>query len=352
MIKLEIEKARRLRELPDIITDYIIGIESERGIRTQIAYIKDYTTFLEYLMELPKYKGKTIMDFTKEDMEKISERDIRNFLNYLTSYEKTFKRTNGKEYTQTFSNDQKGKARKLSSLSSLWDWFLREGYVDKDITNNIDIRINETRKIKNKLEQEGIDIFVETIIEDVNIETERKRKFHERTKFRDLNILLLLAFTGIRISELVQLDIDEIDISEGAMIVIRKGGDQDKLYIPDEILSTISKYKEKRKSINLIEPEYRNALFLSSQNKRIHPRTVRYMLNKYQKRAGINMSVTPHTFRRSFAMKMYNLTGDIQLTADLLGHKTTETTRKFYAEADEERKKMTMKDFNYGRMKQ
>lgn len=348
IIKLEKEKERRLRELPDFIADFIVGMDAEKSIRTQIALAKDYTVFLEYLLTLPDFSNKTsISEFTIEDMNKLKERNIRDFLNYLTSYKKTFLKKNNKEYTQVFTNDQKGKARKLASLHSLWDWLIREEYVIKDITKKIEIKLTETKQIKNKLEAEDIDRFTETIINDVNVETQRGLKFHDRVKFRDLTMLLLLAFTGIRISELVQLDINDISIKDGAMIVIRKGGNQDKIYIPDEILSTLAKYIEKRKQVTNIEAEYKDALFLSSQKKRIDPRTVRYMINKYKKRAGIDIKVTPHTFRRSFAMKMYNLTGDIQLTADYLGHTTTETTRKFYAEPDEERKRKIMKEFRY-----
>lgn len=348
MIKLEKEKERRLRELPDFLADYIIGMNAEKSIRTQIALTKDYTVFLEYLIKLPLFDNKaSITDFTIEDMNKLKERDIRDFLNHLTSYKKTFKRKDKSEYTQVFTNDQKGKARKMASLHSLWDWLIREEYVDKDITKKVDVKITETKKIKNKLDSEDIDKFTETIINDVNIETNRSLKFHKRVKFRDLNMLLLLAFTGIRISELVQLDLDDISIKDSAMIVIRKGGDQDKIYIPDEIIFTLAKYIEIRKQVLDIEAEYKNALFLSSQNRRIEPRTVRYMIDKYKKRAGIDIRVTPHTFRRSFAMKMYNLTADIQLTADYLGHVTSETTRKFYSEPEECRKKSIMVNFRY-----
>jgi len=203
------------------------------------------------------------------------------------------------------------------------------------------------RKIKDKLDSEDIDKFVETILEDVNIETERGLKFHQRVKFRDLNIVLLLAFTGIRISELVQLDINDVSIKDGAMVVVRKGGDEDKIYLPDVILSTLQEFIQQRKTIDVTDTENKEALFLSLQGKRIDPRTVRQMLNKYKQRAGISMKVTPHTFRRTFAIRMYNETGDMQLTADYLGHKSVETTRGHYAEPEEDRKRKVMKNFNY-----
>jgi len=347
-IKLEKEKYRRLKEMPDFIADFIQHHENKFSIMTQISYIKCYTIFLEYLLELPEFKHrKSIRDITLEDLKVLTTRDIRHFLSYLTSYTKTFKRKDGMEVTQTFTNDDKGKSTKLAALHTLYNWFSKEGYDIEDITKHIEIKIKEKQDIKNSLNGKEIDRFVDIIINDVNIENERKLKFHKRLKFRDLTILLILAFTGIRISELVDLDISDINTEYGALIVTRKGESQQKLYIPDRIVSTIEEYIEQRKKVEDVPTEYKEALFLSSQKKRIHPRTVRYMLEKYKERAGIDIKVTPHTLRRSFAMRFYNDTGDIQLTADQLGHKTTETTRKFYAKPEEERRKRIMKNFDY-----
>jgi integrase/recombinase XerC len=362
--KLYAERKDRLEQLPNFIRQFIMSKQEELSLNTQIAYLKDYTIFFEFLLTLPLFsRYKSIGEFTVGDMGRqltsesesqstapqeekrayITEEEITYFLDHLNSFQKTFKRKDDSEYTQTFSNTKKGKARKLASLHTLYEYLGRH-YKTQDVTAYIEIEIKKTKQIKERLSKEEVDRFTDIILNDVNIENKRKLKFHKRAKFRDITIVLLLAFNGIRVSELVQLDIDDINIKERAMIVIRKGGNQEKLYLPKEILPHLDSYITERRLMLGVDTK---ALFLSNQLKRIDPKTVRYMLNKYKKRAGINMNVTPHTFRRTFATKLLRMYGNIELVAQQLGHSTVETTRRFYAELDEETKKQAMGEFSY-----
>ena len=84
---------------------------------------------------------------------------------------------------------------------------------------------------------------------------------------------------------------------------------------------------------------HENALFLSSQNKRISTRSVEIMVPKYAKLAGIQKKVTPHTLRRSYGTALYNGTGDIYLVAGTLGHADINTARRHYVELEDERKR-------------
>ena len=347
--KLYQTRANRLKQMPDFIADFIMSKQEKMSLNTQIAYIKDYTLFFEYLLTLPRFEGyKDISEFKVEDMgvEYINEKDIWHFLDHLTSYKKTFVRKDGKEYTQTFNNTKQGKARKLASLHTLYEYMGRKFKI-QDPTKFVEIEVNKKKQIKDRLDNEEVNRFVDIIINDVNIENERKLKFHQRTKYRDLTMLLLLAFTGIRIAELVQLDVTDLSIKDEAMVVTRKGGDQEKLFVPEEILPPIQEYIDQRKSVLDVDNEYKDALFLSNQKKRINPKTVRYMLDKYAKRAKINIKVTPHTFRRTFATKLLDIYGNIELVAQQLGHSSVETTRRFYADLTEETKRKAMKGFKY-----
>jgi integrase/recombinase XerC len=348
-IEMKLSKTRmnRLKVMPDLVSDYIMSIQEKMTLRTQIAYIKDYTMFLEYLLSLPAFKEyEKIEEFKVSDMEVLEEKDIWQFLDYLTEYKKTFKGKNGDEYTQTFTNTKQGKARKLASLHSLFDYLARKHKI-KDPTKFIEVKVNKKREIKDRLNNEEINRLMHVIINDVNIENERKKKFHQRIKYRDLNMLLILAFTGMRVTELIQLDISDINIQEEALIVTRKGGNQEKLYIPDEIIGHISDYIDKRKSIIALDNNNKDALFLSNQRKRINAKTVGYMLDKYAKRAEIPIKVTAHVLRRSFATELLDKTNNIELVANQLGHSSINTTRQFYADLSEEKKRQSLKDFKY-----
>lgn len=346
-LKLNLDLQNRLKELPEVAIDFILSLSNNKTLRTQIAYTKDLKIYFNFLLnELKIVNKEDITELEIEDIKDITEKDIRLFLDYLNYYTVEYKTRSGKLVTQSYSNSREGKARKLATLHSFYKEITRKYPFIKDPTQHIDIKVYQKTDIKNYLTGEEIDKLVKVILEDLNINSERELKFHKRYKYRNATMILFLGYTGIRVSELVSLDIDDISIEDRSFIVTRKGGNQEKLYIPDEIIYTLSNYITMRKSILDVDTFNRNALFLSNRKQRISTRQVEYILDKYGKKAGFN-NVTPHTFRRSFGMAFYNNSKDIQLTADILGHSTTETTRKFYAKPLEERKRLSLKNFKY-----
>lgn len=328
-------------------TDFILSLSNNSSIRTQIAYCKDLRLYFLFLLnELEITNKDNITELDIDDISNVTEKDIRMFLDYLNYYTVEYKTSTGKTVKQAFSNSREGKARKIATLHSFYKYIIRKHPYVIDPTLHIDIKVNEKTDIKNYLNGDEIDKIVKVILEDLNMNSDRELKFHKKYKYRNATMILFLGFTGIRVSELVGLDIDDISIEEKSFIVTRKGGNQEKLYIPDEIISTLENYITMRKSKLNVDTFSKNALFLSNRNTRISTRQVEYILNKYGLKSGFN-NVTPHTFRRSFGMAFYNNSNDIQLTADILGHSSTETTRKYYAKPLEERKKLTLKNFKY-----
>lgn len=344
--KIQGRYKEKLLQLPDFICDFLFSIQKKQ-IRTRLEYAKDLGIFLEYLHLIDKFGDKNIMDFTAKDMEVLEERDIWNFLDFLTSYKKTFLTTTGKSKTQEFTNGDVGKSRKIATIHEFFAYLLDKELIAKDVSRKVDITLHAKKSIKDRLDFKDIEKFYSTIIDDVNIENTRKQIFHEKVKFRDYIIVLIFSYTGIRVSELVQLDINEISIDKKAMVVVRKGGDQEKVPIPSRILEDIAEYVERRKQMTGLEGEANNALFISLHRKRIDPRTVRQMLEKYRQRSGIDIKITPHVFRRTFGTRHYNRYRDMFLTAKIMGHSSAETTRRFYADPDEERIAGSMDVFDY-----
>lgn len=343
-VKLEEKLRKRLMRLPEFVADYIFYLEyRKKELRTRIEYAKDIELFFEYLLSEGLVKREKIEDITPSDLNQLKPRDIANFLGYLTCYKKTFITPTGKVKVQQFTNSDAGKSRKMATLHEFFNYLVENELIEKDVTKKIEVKVDPQASIKNRLTPEDMEKFYTTILEDCNIESERQLIFHQKVKFRDYIIVLLLSYTGIRISELVQLDIGDIGIDEQAMVVIRKGGKKEKVDIPSRIVEDIKEYLEQR-----MKMEYdTKALFVSLHKKRIDPRTVRAMLDKYRKRAGINIKVTPHVFRRTFGTEHYNRYRDMYLTAQIMGHRSAETTRKFYADPAEERRRKSMQEFDY-----
>lgn len=337
---------KKLRQLPYFVCEFIFSLEEVREKRTLFEYAKDIGLFLEFLQEY-KFNGKEITDFTEEDIDVLDERDIRNFLSHLTRYKKTFTTPKGKIKTQEFTNSDLGKSRKIATLHEFFSYLFKMKKISRDVSQNVEVSVKEKKAIKDRLDTNDLEKFYSTIIDDVNIEGSRQLKFHQKVKFRDYIIVLILSYTGIRVSELVQLDVTEISIDKKSMIVERKGGDQERVPIPSRILEDIEEYLIKRKEMTGLEGDAKNAMFVSLHKKRIDPRTIRQMLDKYRIRANIDVKITPHMFRRTFGTRHYNKFRDMYLTAKIMGHKTAETTRKFYADPDEDRVNQSMEVFDY-----
>ena len=345
-IKSQLEKKlrERLIQLPEFVSDYILYLKyQKKELRTQIEYAKDIELFFEFLLKDGVVERETVQEIVPEDMRRIKPIDIMNFLDYLTLYKKTYLSPTGKTIVQQFSNSDVGKSRKMATLHEFFAYLLNEEIIEKDVSKKIDVKVNRNISIKNRLTPEDMRRFYDAILEDWNITNDREYIYAQKLKFRDYIMVLLLSYTGIRISELVSLDIGDIGIEEQAMVVTRKGGKQDKIDLPTAIIDDLKEYLRQREQLHVPT----KALFVSLHKKRIDPKTVRAMLDKYRKRAGIHMKITPHVFRRTFGTEHYNRYRDMYLTAQIIGHNTAETTRKFYADPANERKRKSMTEFDY-----
>ncbi|MGG7130885.1 tyrosine-type recombinase/integrase [Clostridium perfringens] len=349
--KIELRLDRKLKILPNFIYDFIYSLD-ESQYRTKVEYAKDITLFFEFLLSESIITKRNIEDISLSDINSIRERDIRSFLSYLTEYEKEFTTPAGKTTKQIFSNSEQGKSRKLATLHKLFAYLYNNDLIDNNIASKVVVKTHTNRTIKKRLSKEQIELLLSTIIDDKNIESKKSLQFHQKVKFRDYIMVLILAYTGIRVSELTQLDINDVSIdtngeSLGSLKVIRKGGNKEEIILPELILEDIKDYLELRASLKIEDFHSKNALFISLQKKRINDRTIRNMLSKYSRRCGFDFDITPHTFRRTFGTEHYNKHGDMYLTALILGHMSAETTRKFYADPSENRKIKSMKQFEY-----
>jgi site-specific recombinase XerD len=342
--KLEEKLRERLIRLPEFVADYISHLEfQKKEIRTQIEYAKDIELFFDFLMVDGLVRKDKVSDIDIVELKKLKPRDITNFLGYLTSYKKTYLTPTGKTKVQEFTNSDAGKSRKIASLHEFFSYLVENELIEKDITKKIDIKVDRKTAIKNRLTPDEMEKFYNTILDDMNIGNDRQFIYHQKVKFRDYIIVLLLSYTGIRISELVQLDLGEIETEEQAMVVVRKGGKKEVVDLPNIIIDDIEEFLRQRKELN-VETK---AIFVSLHKKRIDPKTIRAMLDKYRLRAGIKMKITPHVFRRTFGTEHYNRYRDMYLTAQIMGHRSAETTRKFYADPNEERKRQSMQEFDF-----
>lgn len=180
------------------------------------------------------------------------------------------------------------------------------------------------------------------VIESGEKLTDKEKSYHDKTKTRDLALVSLLLGTGIRVSECVGLDIDDVDFKNNGIRIIRKGGNEVIVYFGEEVRTHLLAYLDERHKAETA-PGHESALFLSMQSKRLSVRSVQNLVKKYAKQVTTLKNISPHKLRSTYGTALYQETGDIYLVADVLGHKDVNTTKKHYAEIDDLRRRQAAK---------
>lgn len=306
-----------LDELPSFCSDYFMGIDSQTSPLTRLNYAHDLKIFFYFLQE-KIYKGKKqISEISLCDLENITSSDIEYYLSYLSYYS-----FNGKIH----NCNERAKARKLSSVRAMFKYFFNKGLISVDNSAKVATPKQHEKPI---IRLEGDEIFnIIDVAENGNGLTAHQRIFHEKNKIRDRAIIMLFLGTGIRISELVGLNNEDINFNDNSFIVTRKGGNQAILYFDEDVSDALKTYIESKEYIT---DKGQNALFLSNKKSRITVRAVENLVSKYAKIVSPLKKISPHKLRSTYGTQLYKATGDIYIVADVLGHKDVNTTRKHYA---------------------
>ena len=158
--------------------------------------------------------------------------------------------------------------------------------------------------------------------------------------------MTLFLGTGIRVSELVGLNVEDFDFSQNAFKVTRKGGNQTILYYPNEVKYALEEWLTIRETLPIDKEE--KALFLSLQNRRICTRAVENIVKKFASESTPLKKITPHKLRSTFGTNLYRETNDIYIVADVLGHKDVNTTKKHYAAISDDLRRNVAKKVKIG----
>ncbi len=327
------ENTQRLRgmikELPPFCADFFRGIEPRTSSRTRIAYAYDLKIFFDFLhKENPVIARLDIKEITLSHLDQLLVSDLEEYMEYLKY------RFNDKN--QEVVNKERGIMRKISSLKSFYNYYYRREL----IKNNPAALVQLPKLHEKEIIRLDIDEVARLLDEVENGEslTEKQKQFHDKTKVRDLAMLTLLLGTGIRVSECVGLDLDDIDFNNGGIRIHRKGGKEVTIYFGIEVEDALKDYLEERMEMEPVEG-HDNALFLSLQMKRMSVRSVEKLVKKYAKLVNPLKKITPHKLRSTYGTSLYQETGDIYLVADVLGHSDVNTTRRHYAAMEDSRRR-------------
>lgn len=249
-------------------------------------------------------------------LDQLSVTDLEEYMEYLKY------RFNDKN--QEIVNKERGIMRKISSLKSFYNYFYRN-----EMLKNNPAALVRLPKLHDKeiirLDIDEVALLLDEV-EHGEALTEKQKAFHAKTKVRDLALLTLLLGTGIRVSECVGLDIEDLDFKNSGIRIHRKGGKEVTVYFGVEVENALFDYLAERKQMTPM-PGSEHALFLSMQMKRISVRSVENLVKKYAKLVTPLKKITPHKLRSTYGTALYQETGDIYLVADVLGHSDINTTK-------------------------
>ena len=230
-----LETVERLlnEDLPPFCFDYFVAIENQTSSLTRLNYAHDLKIFFYYMQERVFRGRKRISEFTLSDLEGVSDTDIEYFLGFLTHYKYC-----GREH---YCNER-AKARKLSSVRAMFKHFFNKGLISVDNSAKVATpKLHEKPIIR--LDQDEVYNIIDTAESGAGL-TAHQMAYHEKNKVRDCAILMLFLGTGIRISELVGLNNEDINFENNSFIVTRKGGNKSILYFDSDVAAALLRYME------------------------------------------------------------------------------------------------------------
>ena len=254
------------------------------SLNTINSYISDINIFLEYL------------HIQKLNYKDVNHEVIRSYLKYLDE----------KKYKNSSIN------RILSSLNDYYNYLTKCKVTKYNYFEDIN-RPRKEKRLPNFINYSEYMSLLATVEKEEN----------EFLKARNLLLLEILFDTGLRVSEAVNIEINNINKKEQSIKVLGKGNKERIVYYGDYAKNYLEDYLNLRRNINIVDKEY---LFLNKNYTRLTRRGVEYLISDISKKALLRQKISPHTLRHSFATEMLNNGCDIRSVQELLGHKSLSTT--------------------------
>lgn len=210
--------------------------------------------------------------------------------------------------------------RKIASLKAFFHYLEYREVVDTNPFNKIRIKFREPVILPKTIPLRTLEFFLSTIYAQRSV---AKTPYQKRNVLRDIAITELLFATGMRISELCSLSVNDVNLSDGTILIYGKGAKERRIQIGNaDVINILSEYKD-----NFL-PEIQSCkhFFANQAGRMLSDQAVRRMLNKYSALAGIELHITPHMFRHTFATSLLEADVDIRYIQEMLGHSSINIT--------------------------
>lgn len=321
----------KVGELPWYIEEFIDHKRRKMSSSTLLNYCHDYIIFIDWLRAEGFHQGKR-QDCSLRLLESLTVKQIESFLSHLEL---------------RLDNSKRTVNRKISSLKSLFHYLQNiaeteqlEPYIYRNVLAKVDFNDvqDSMETIANRIEgkilhNDEYEQFRQFIAADFGERFKDNKKmfnFHHKNRERDTALVSLILGSGLRLAELVRLDVDDIDYKKHSVRVLRKGGKEQFVYFSEQAMIDLQEYLQVRKNrYQLLKNE--KALFVSTaigpekKSRRLSNRAVQKLIEKYAVNFG-KPALTVHKLRHSFATRYHMENNDIPKLKKHLGHESVQTT--------------------------
>lgn len=313
-----------MNNLSSIITEYLNYCRTQKCLdeKTLKAYRIDLRQFAEFVCSLPSpmYDG----DFSASACS-------RSWSNcYSPSFSSTSPLTISEitssiveSYIGSLHTTCKPKTakRKIASLKALFHYCEYKDIIERNPFSKIRTRFREPIILPKTIPLATVETFLATIYAQ---RTSAKTTYQRRNALRDAAVIELLFATGIRISELCSLKTSNINLTDGTILIYGKGDKERYLQLAsDDVIHTLNEYRR----IFSTEAAFSTHFFVNQSGSPLSDQSVRRMINKYCSLAAIDLHITPHMFRHTFATSLLEADVDIRYIQEMLGHSSINVTQ-------------------------
>lgn len=285
----------------NLIDSFLQSLEAEKGYakNTCRGYRNDLEEFLSYLNE-----GRISENWHSRPGEVIAIREvdnicIRGYLGYLHK-----------------RNKKSTISRKLSAVRSFFKFLVKRGVISTNPADSI-LTPKQDKAIPSYLPVDEMFRLLDSIRSDSILDVRNRAIFE------------LLYTSGIRVSELVGMNLSDVNLNNAVIRVLGKGGKERIVPIGQKALNAVQIYLKRLKNEWGINPEHDGPLLLNKNKGRLSARSVARILDKLVRTCGLLTSASPHTMRHTFATHMLDAGADLRVVQELLGHKSLSTTQKY-----------------------
>ena len=210
--------------------------------------------------------------------------------------------------------------RKIASLKALFHYFEYKELIDVNPFNKIHVKFREPVILPKTIPLSTLELFLSTIYKQ---RSTAKTSYQKRNALRDIAVIEVLFATGMRISELCSLSISDVDLYDRTILIFGKGSKERRIQIGnDDVLFVLKEYKKEFYK----EMQLSKHFFVNQSGRKLSDQAVRRMINKYSSLAAIEMHITPHMFRHTFATSLLEADVDIRYIQEMLGHSSINIT--------------------------